>query len=42
MNQRSGLHLQTSIYSQLTPDVHIANIEQRLVTMSVSLHTQTG
>ena len=36
------LHSHTSIYSQLTLDIHIENTEQRLVTMSVSLSTQTG
>ena len=35
------LHSYISIYSQLTLDVHVANKEQRLVTMSVSLCTQT-
>ena len=36
------LHSHTSIYSQLIPDVHIVNTEQRLATMSVSLRTKTG
>ena len=36
------LHSYISIYSQLTLDIHVANKEQRLVTMSASLHTQTG
>ena len=36
------LHSYISIYSQLTLDIHVANKEQRLVTMSTSLHTQTG
>ena len=39
------LHYHTSVYSQLAQlalDIHIVNTEQRLVTMSVSLHTQTG
>ena len=42
MNQTIGLYSHTSIYSRLTPDIHMANIEQTLVTMSTSLHTQTG
>ena len=32
----------TSIYSQLTLDIHTANTEQRQVTMSASLCTQNG
>ena len=32
----------TSIYSKLTLDRHVANTEQRLITMSASLCTQTG
>ena len=42
MNQTIGLYSHTSIYSLLTPDIHMVNIEQTLVTMSASLHTQTG
>ena len=36
------LHSYISIYSQLILVVHIADIEQRLVTMSESLYIQTG
>ena len=36
------LQSHASIYSQLTPDMHISNTDQRLEKMQVRLHTQTG
>ena len=41
MSSTMSLHSHDSIYSQLTLGKHIADTEQRLLTMSVSLHTET-